>query len=352
MTPILSTTGGGSVRGFGRRRPVPSGPSGPSGQPSAVSATAVGTVANASDGRLNLVWSNNGDAASVTRIYNGATLLFTSLANATTYSVTGLNANTSYTLTVKHFLGSIESAGSSFSATTTFDYSGHSIATVTGATAGKTDPIEYYSDWDQSANGNNGYSYGINTYLTTNAGCAAVGSVNGSGNVSLPGGTTSIMMLMIGEGGAGYDGGDPTAGPAGGGGGAAMWRRMAKNPGNIFTASARADYAGGGRFMSGDGCDRGDLSPPNGQSGGGRVESPTLGGLNGRAGNAGTSYIDGGANADYNFWSGGGGNVFNVTGNSDPGLGKYGNNGGGSAWPCGCEAPAVYKWAYVVNPAI
>ena len=111
MTPILSTTGGGSVRGFGRRRPVPSGPSGPSGPPTAVSATA--TVEG-----LDLAWTN-GDAAAQTRIYNGATLLATANAAATTYSVTGLSGATAYTLTVKHFKNSVESAGSNFNSTTT-----------------------------------------------------------------------------------------------------------------------------------------------------------------------------------------------------------------------------------------
>ena len=84
----MGRTGGAAARGFGKGTAVVRGPR---GIPSVVSATA--TV-----GGLDLVWTNT-DATSQTRIYNGATLLATANAAATTYSVTGLSGATAYTLT-------------------------------------------------------------------------------------------------------------------------------------------------------------------------------------------------------------------------------------------------------------
>ena len=141
MSPRMGRTGGAAARGFGKGTAV----RGPRGIPSVVSATAVGTVENASNGKLNLTWTNT-DATSQTRIYNGGTLLATANAAATTYEVTTLNANTAYTLTVKHYKDSIESAGANFSQATTYAYNG-------------ANESEYCSGCDRRrsyANGNNG----------------------------------------------------------------------------------------------------------------------------------------------------------------------------------------------------
>ena len=104
----MGRTGGAAARGFGKGTAVVRGPR---GIPSVVSATA--TV-----GGLDLAWTN-GDATAQTRIYNGATLLATANAAATTYSVTGLTGATAYTLTVKHFKDSVDSVGANFNSTTT-----------------------------------------------------------------------------------------------------------------------------------------------------------------------------------------------------------------------------------------
>lgn len=176
---------------------------GPSAAPTAVSATAVGTVNNATDGRINLVWTNGGDTTSVTRIYNGATLLATSTAGATTYSVTGLNANTSYTLTVKHYLSGTESAGSSFSATTTFQYSGYVISHSQRA----GDPR--YTDDTVVANGSGGtynnavlWAYCTSTLYTT----------AGLQYYTVPSGVTQVAIVVNAGGGASVDGGGGGAG--------------------------------------------------------------------------------------------------------------------------------------------
>ena len=259
MTPILSTTGGGSVRGFGRRRPVPSGPSGPSGQPSAVSATAVGTVNDASNGRLNLVWTN-GDATAQTRIYNGATLLATADAAATTYSLTTLSANTAYTLTVKHLKAGVESAGSNFSAATTFRYYGNVISTAQGT---NNDLVSGYS-WTGSgydkistvANGDNGtfLQCGATDNLSSDY-CALrlSGPLAGNsltGTYTVPSGVTAIKIFLCGAPGAtGVD--YPPFG--GGGGGGAVWGQtitgVTEGDTFLYTVGAALGYS---RFYRGD----------------------------------------------------------------------------------------------------
>jgi len=202
---------------------------GPSGPPSTVSATAVGTVNDASNGRLNLVWTN-GDATAQTRIYNGATLLATANAAATTYSLTTLAANTAYTLTVKHLKAGVESAGANFSATTTFRYNGDVISTARGT---NDDTVGGYS-WSGSgydkisttANGNNGTYLACppSDQLSTDY-CAfrVVGTLSGNqydGTYTVPAGVTAIKIFLVGA--PGLDGLDnPPVG--GGGGGGAIW---------------------------------------------------------------------------------------------------------------------------------
>ena len=127
----MGRTGGSAARGFGKGTAV----RGPRGIPSVVSATAVGTVENASNGKLNLTWTN-ADATAQTRIYNGGTLLATENAGTTTKSFTDLIANTAYTLTVKHYKDSIESAGSYFSQATTYQYNGYQTTSYCGGGSG------------------------------------------------------------------------------------------------------------------------------------------------------------------------------------------------------------------------
>ena len=230
MTPILSTTGGGSVRGFGRRRPVPSGPSGPSGPPTAVSATPVGTVENASNGKLNLTWTNT-DATAQTRIYNGATLLATENAGTTTKSLTTLNANTAYTLTVKHYKDSIESAGSNFSQATTFRYVGDVISTAQGTydstNAGYSWTGTGYDKIRTCANGNNGTytdcdAYSGNGLLHSDYVALRVRGDRDTavtGTYTVPSGVTTVRIFITAHGGRGtYDAGALIDGNGGGAG--------------------------------------------------------------------------------------------------------------------------------------
>ena len=171
MSPRMGRTGGAAARGFGKGTAV----RGPRGIPSVVSATAVGTVENASNGKLNLTWTNT-DATSQTRIYNGGTLLATENAGTTTKSLTTLNANTAYTLTVKHYKDSIESAGANFSQATTYQYNG----SVNSTSCAGANSLDLYSN---VANGNNGTAEQLTSagYYT----CVT------NYNISATGGTTS-----------------------------------------------------------------------------------------------------------------------------------------------------------------
>ena len=204
MSPRMGRTGGAAARGFGKGTAV----RGPRGIPTAVSATAVGTVANASNGKLDLVWTN-GDAAAQTRIYNGATLLATANAGTTTKSFTDLIANTAYTLTVKHFKDSIESAGSNFSAATTFRYYADVIST--GNVGGYTG----YDIYNSVANGNNGTLDDITEFCALSAGITGKWlTVNGAVNTTItPTVASNIHIWAVGRGGVG------TNGTGGGGGG-------------------------------------------------------------------------------------------------------------------------------------
>ena len=108
MTPILSTTGGGSVRGFGRRRPVPSGPSGPSGPPSGGTFTN-DDVISLTAARTRLNWTN-ADATANVYLYRDSVFVSDLGVNATNSGYqTGL-INTSYQYEVSAYKNGIESA--------------------------------------------------------------------------------------------------------------------------------------------------------------------------------------------------------------------------------------------------
>ena len=108
MTPILSTTGGGSVRGFGRRRPEPSGPSGPSGPPSNGSFTN-DDVTSLTVARTRLNWTN-ADAAANVYLYRDSVFVSDLGVNATNSGYQTGTLNTSYLYEVSAYKNGIESA--------------------------------------------------------------------------------------------------------------------------------------------------------------------------------------------------------------------------------------------------
>ena len=343
MTPILSTTGGGSVRGFGRRRPVPSGPSGPSGQPSAVSATAVGTVNDASNGRLNLVWTN-GDAAAQTRIYNGGTLLATENAGTTTKSLTTLNANTAYTLTVKHFKDSIESAGANFSQATTYQYNG----SVNSTSCAGDNNLDLYSN---VANGNGGTS----SQLTTAGSYTCVTNYN----ISATGGTTSdangwrthefnssdtfaisscdsgaVVQVILAAGGGGSSTSVYRWGQGGGGGGSLEYNYATGVSAGNYSITIGAGGAPGTTYSGNKGANTTGFGTTayGGGRGGSMQHAPNSGGSSGGQSGYGGNYPPGDPDFVTNAIDAGSGNNVNAGG------GNYGDRvagGGGGAGGAG-----------------
>ena len=293
----MGRTGGAAARGFGKGTAV----RGPRGIPSVVSATAVGTVENASNGKLNLTWTNT-DATAQTRIYNGATLLATENAGTTTKSLTTLDANTAYTLTVKHYKDSIESAGSNFSAATTYQYNGCQMSSYCGGDS-------TYELFYTYANGNN------STYDTSQADwdvatCGYViptGTVTENGNYeywnsgrtttwTVPGGVTTISVDLIGGGGGG--GGAPTGVPGtGGGGGGHVTGTTSVAYGDVLTivigrggsplSGYQSGWVGDGGASSITSAVNGVLFTANGGGGGTYNQYSNSNALGGTAGGAG-----------------------------------------------------------------
>ena len=107
MSPILSSFGGGSSRGFGRG----GARLGPTTVPTSLALTATGTT-------VSLTWTNT-DNTSQIRVYRGASLVTTLSAASTSYTNTGLSANTSYSFTVKYFKDAIEGSASNTASITT-----------------------------------------------------------------------------------------------------------------------------------------------------------------------------------------------------------------------------------------
>ena len=220
MSPRMGRTGGAAARGFGKGTAV----RGPRGIPSVVSATAVGTVENASNGKLNLTWTN-ADATAQTRIYNGGTLLATENAGTTTKSFTDLIANTAYTLTVKHFKDSIESAGANFSQAITYTYNG-SINYGPAYTAGD----RFYRSVTITNNGNNGTTNNYTDfYFAGNASVPFDSSTPGSYTYTVPSGVTYVSFYGHGAGGA-----DGTNDAYAGMGGAIIGWAVACSEGQVF----------------------------------------------------------------------------------------------------------------------
>jgi len=210
-------------------------PHGPSGAPTAVSATPVGTVANAADGRINLTWTN-GDATAQTRIYNGGSLLATASAGATTYSVTGLNANTSYTLTVKHYKGGSESSGATFAAATTFRYNGYLISHARGTNDDTVSGFAWsgtgYDKISTYADGNNAtYNQCPAGDTLSSAYCQLRVTGPASGTYTVPAGVTAIRVFICAAPGA------TVGGARGGGSGAVKALDIATSEGAQFAYS-------------------------------------------------------------------------------------------------------------------
>ena len=263
MSPRMGRTGGAAARGFGKGTAV----RGPRGIPSVVSATAVGTVQSASDGKLNLVWTNT-DVTAQTRIYNGATLLATANAGTTTVSLGVetyiLNANTAYTLTAKHYKDSIESAGSNFSQATTFRYVGDVISTAQGTydstNAGYSWTGTGYDKIRTCANGNNGTytdcdAYSGNGLLHSDYVALRVrGDRNTAvtGTYTVPSGVTTVRIFITAHGGRGtYDAGTLIDGN-GGGAGATAARDITVSEGVQFPYSIGANGEGSHINKTGD----------------------------------------------------------------------------------------------------
>ena len=221
MSPRMGRTGGAAARGFGKGTAV----RGPRGIPSVVSATAVGTVENASNGKLNLTWTN-ADATAQTRIYNGATLLATANAAATTYEVTTLNANTAYTLTVKHYKDSIESAGANFSEATTYQYNG-----LVNSTSCSNDYT--YTLTTTYANGNNG-TYTGDEQFSTSCGVTLRYTVPGTYYYTVPEGITDFMLAGCSGGGTGWNAEDYSTGNGGGGGAGSKGYKVSGTSGTYY----------------------------------------------------------------------------------------------------------------------
>jgi len=115
MSPILSSFGGGSSRGFGRIRAV----LGPTTAATSLSATQVGTS-------VQLSWTNTNATAQI-KVYRGATLVTTLSAGTTTYTNTGLSQGASYSYTVVYIENGIDGPVSNAASITTLNISITSI---------------------------------------------------------------------------------------------------------------------------------------------------------------------------------------------------------------------------------
>ena len=121
MTPILSSFGGGSARGFGRGRTAVLGPT-------TVATSLSATPASTS---VQLSWTNT-DNISQIRVYRAATLVTTLSAASTTYTNTGLSSSTGYSFTIRYFKDNIEGSASNTATTTTLAPEGQQAYTTPG----------------------------------------------------------------------------------------------------------------------------------------------------------------------------------------------------------------------------
>ncbi|CAA6801140.1 MAG: Cna B domain protein [uncultured Sulfurovum sp.] len=121
---IDNTTGGDdydpAVITLGASTPTPTPTATATTSPSTPSSLSTSTVTANS---ALLTWSDNATNESGYRIYQNGTLIATLAANTTSYLVTNLTANTSYTYTVKAFNNSGESSATTVTFSTPIDYS-------------------------------------------------------------------------------------------------------------------------------------------------------------------------------------------------------------------------------------
>ena len=302
MTPILSTTGGGSVRGFGRRRPVPSGPSGPSGPPSGGSFTS-DDVTSLTTSRTRFTWTN-ADAEANVYLYRDSVFVSDLGVNATNSGFQSGVLATSYLYEVSAYKNGIESAKYNMGGAKTL---AAYPTTITYIPPGNTSPP---STWNNSNNtiimygpgeaGENGPGRGgtagkarTHYNLTWNS---AVAVVNGAARAYGDAETHSTMAtspaISSSGGDPGGDGGDAGADSGGGGGGVSSGTNGSAGVGSTGGAGGMNGWGGRGGDNGSNGA---DSYAPIGFDGLGRSGG---GGGGGRGGNGGA----GGPGGAYTFW--------------------------------------------------
>jgi hypothetical protein len=351
MTPLLGTTGGGSGRGFGRGFKSAAAPAGPSAAPSNLSATPA-YAGSSTTAQMSLSWTN-GDATATTEIYNNttSTLVTTVSAGTTSYTVTGLNSSTGYSFKVRHLKNSQYSSYTSNASNTTYDYDGHYLASVSGATAGYTEPLDYYSYWDQYANGSGGNYYNLNDRLSTSAGVTyTYTSTGGVNNSTPPGGTTEVMTFAIAAGG--------NAGPYGeGGGGSGVARSRVAYSSGYFAMSNQTGTGQSSQIYKANSSPSGVANAACGYDGtyqaagqGGGAETAYGGNINGtNNADVSTAAIEVYSDSTSGVWYGGGGFSAYISGIDRGGYSRgfpYGRGESSTSVRTSCLI------AYVANPAI
>ena len=374
MTPLLSSFGGGSARGFGRGRTAVLGPGLPV---TSLSATPGSTS-------VQLSWTNT-DATAQIRVYRGASLVTTLSAASTTYTNTGLSPITSYSFTVKYFKDAIEGSASNTATTTTlpqgqqlYDTAGTYTFTVPagvtsvsvcciGAGGGASVP----ADAGTYGGGGGALAYKNNVSVTP---LATYSVVVGLGNYGVSGGASTITAMNVSapggqygnSGGAGGTGWSGEGGGNGGNGGANNYGRT-----NSYST---AMYAGGGSGGAGG------YGGSGGNGGTNNAAGTNAAGNSGAAGSAGGGGGGGGGSGYirttqyyqyYQATSGGGGGgtgikgqggdgsggAGGVTGGGEGGSGQGGSGGtqgsgvGGTYGGGGLSSTASYSWYDQGDPA-
>ena len=293
MTPILSTTGGGSVRGFGRRRPEPSGPSGPSGPPSNGSGTN-NYVTSLTTSQMTLNWTN-ADAAANVYLYTDSVFVSDLGVNATSTTQGGV-LNTQYTFELSAYKNGIESAKYNMGGPKTFAGVPNTFIFVP---AGNVSPPTTWNNNDNTI-----YCYGPGE-----AGDGAAGRGGAAGSMGDRVNTTWSGAVAVVHGAARAYGDAPTV------------SSIATSPACTSVGGAsggQGGYASGtaGGGGGGDGEQGGNASGDTGGAGGGSqggkggdVGQVGASGFRGGGGGGGGEARNGGAGGTggtYVIWGGGG----------------------------------------------
>ena len=302
MTPILSTTGGGSVRGFGRRRPVPSGPSGPSGPPSGGSFTS-DDVTSLTTSRTRFTWTN-ADAEANVYLYRDSVFVSDLGVNATNSGFQSGVLATSYLYEVSAYKNGIESAKYNMGGAKTLAAYPTQVIYIP---AGSTSPP---STWNNANNfiivygpgerGENGPGQGgaagkaKQSYNLTWSGAVAVvvGAPRAYGADETTSSIATSPAVLSSDGTLGGAGGAAGASSGGGGGGVNSGTDGSAGVGSTGGAGGMAGYGGAG----------GD-NGSNGQDSSGPTTFDGLGrnGGGGGGGSGGTGGA-GGPGGAYCFW--------------------------------------------------